>query len=430
MDMNDKGLYSFIVEYQKIREHLNTEYTKPVRDPLWKHIYLSEGLYDIISDPEFQKLTRIRQLGPIFHVYPGATHTRFNHSLGVFHLARKIINTVELKENSIKVSLEGVKAFLCACLLHDIGHFPYAHSLKELPLKSHEHLSGIIILGTSLKKIIKEKVGADPEMVASIVDTSLPDSGSSQITFFRNILSGVLDPDKLDYLNRDAFYCGVPYGMQDIDYIISKMVPHKNSGIAVSEQGLPGIENILFSKYLMYKTVYWHKTVRIATSMIKKAILLGLKNNVISGDNLYFIDDNQFSAMLKKESFKPFRLVESVNSRQLFKTVLETNFINTNKLHTDCLELEERLKIEKSIASDLGLEEDEVIIDIPEPISFEVQVPVIFNDVSVSFTDTETVFQPDVIRRFSSTLRKLRIFMPENKIRDGQQYFGTGKWTL
>ncbi len=430
MDRNVKGLYSFIVEYQKIQEHLNNDYTKPVRDPLWKHIYLSEGLYDIISDPEFQKLTRIRQLGPTFHVYPGATHTRFSHSLGVFHLARKIISTLELRKHSIDVSLEGVKAFLCACLLHDIGHFPYAHSLKELPIKEHEHLSGQIILETGLKKIIKEKVRTDPEMVAAIIDTSISDSGLSQIRFFRNILSGVLDPDKLDYLNRDAFFCGVPYGMQDIDYMISKMVPHENSGIAVTEQGLPGIENILFSKYLMYKTVYWHKTVRIATAMIKKAILLGLKNKIITSDNLYFIDDSQFSAMLKKENFKPFRLVEYVNSRQLYKTVLETNFNNTNKLHAECLDLEKRIEIEKNIAYDLGLEEDQVIIDIPEPISFEVHVPVLYHDFSVSFSETETVFQPDVIRRFSATLRKMRIFMPENRIKDGQEYFGTGKWIL
>ena len=153
-------------------------------------------------------------------------------------------------------------------------------SLKELPLKEHEVLTGEIILSKELYNPIKEELGVPPEMVAAIIDKNLPDGGDEQIVLFRNLLSGVLDPDKLDYLTRDAYFCGVPYGIQDVDFIISRIKPYKKSGLAVDSQGLPAVENLLFSKYLMYKTVYWHKTVRVATAMIKKAIISGLTEEI------------------------------------------------------------------------------------------------------------------------------------------------------
>ena len=107
-------------EAEKILEHLENDYTEPIRDPVWKH--------------------RIRQLGPAALVYPGATHSRRNHSLGVFHIARRMITTLVRKNTDVDITLDGVKAFLCAALLHDIGHYPFAHSLKDLGLIAHETL--------------------------------------------------------------------------------------------------------------------------------------------------------------------------------------------------------------------------------------------------------------------------------------------------
>ena len=222
--------------------HLREDYNDPVRDPLWKNINLSGPLLKLISQRSVQKLARIKQLGPSYLVYPGATHTRLNHSLGVFHIAKRIMETLVSNSTERILSLAGVKAFLCASLLHDLGHFPYAHSLKELPLKEHEVLTGEIILSKELYNPIKEELGVPPEMVAAIIDKNLPDGGDEQIVLFRNLLSGVLDPDKLDYLTRDAYFCGVPYGIQDVDFIISRIKPYKKSGLAVDSQGLPAVE--------------------------------------------------------------------------------------------------------------------------------------------------------------------------------------------
>jgi HD superfamily phosphohydrolase len=119
-------------EKERILDHLENDYTEPIRDPVWKHIYVSRPLLRILALEQFQKLDRIRQLGPAYLVYPGATHTRRSHSLGVFHIARRMITTLVRKNRVVDITLEGVKSFLCAALLHDIGHYPFAHSLKDL----------------------------------------------------------------------------------------------------------------------------------------------------------------------------------------------------------------------------------------------------------------------------------------------------------
>ena len=129
-------------------------------------------------------------------------------------------------------------------------------------------------MGGSLKAILKE-VGISAELCASIIHKGSSGEGA-ELRFYRGILSGVLDPDKLDYLNRDAYYCGVPYGVQDVDFAITRMYPGID-GIEIDSRGIQSVESVLFSKYLMYRSVYWHKEVRSATAMIKKAVARALR---------------------------------------------------------------------------------------------------------------------------------------------------------
>ena len=158
-----------MTESERILQHLENDYTEPVRDPVWKHIYVSRALLRVLEQEQFQKLDRIRQLGVAALVYPGATHTRRSHSLGVFHLARRMIMTLVRRNREVPVTLEGVKAFLCAALLHDIGHYPFAHSLKDLKLEPHESLAAKEILG-AFSAVIRDSVGVEPEAVAAIID--------------------------------------------------------------------------------------------------------------------------------------------------------------------------------------------------------------------------------------------------------------------
>ena len=122
--------------------YLDTSFYHPVRDPVWGSIMLSDGFKSLVSSPVLQKMNRIRQLGPTYLVYPGAVHTRFIHSLGVYHIGYRMIRRLLTFDACPTVTVQDVNAFLAACLLHNLGHFPYTHSLKELPLKKHEALTG------------------------------------------------------------------------------------------------------------------------------------------------------------------------------------------------------------------------------------------------------------------------------------------------
>ncbi|MEW5815698.1 MAG: HD domain-containing protein [Spirochaetota bacterium] len=401
-----------------ILKHLEFDYTEPIRDPLWNNINLSIPLMKIISTPVFQKLSRIKQLGPSYLVYPGATHTRLNHSLGVFHLAKRMIQRLFSFDSCMDLSLEGIKAFLCAALLHDLGHYPYAHSLKELPLQTHEGLTVQIVMSTPVKRLIREALGTLPEMVAAIVDITIDVKENREILFFRNLLSGVLDPDKLDYLNRDAYFCGVPYGMQDIDFIINRIIPWEKRGLAIQIQGLPAVENILFSKYLMYKTVYWHRTVRIATAMIRKAVFFAINEHVIQPSDMYGLDDEEFYQRFSRYDKPPLSYVFEVFNRRLFKALCEVPFDENNTVHCDLTDMTSRNWMETEIAKRVGkslgqpIPGESIIIDIPEPINFEINMPIIDSDRIHAFESSGSVFNNPIIEGFKKSLRKIRIMCP------------------
>ncbi len=421
-------------EKQRILDYLDSEFTEPIRDTLWRNINLTPGMMVLVQHPQFQKLGRIKQLGPAFLVYPGATHTRFIHSLGVFSIAKRIIHSLLHHPNCPALSMEGVKGFLAASLLHDLGHFPFAHSLKELPLKTHETLTAELILNTDLSSILRDRVKTDPQFVAAVIDLSIEAGDNPEILFFRKLLSGVLDPDKLDYLNRDAFFCGVPYGVQDIDFIIDRIEPHPDSGMSINLQGLHAVENMLFSKYLMYRTVYWHRTVRIATAMIKKPLFSAVSEGIIKPEDLYHLDDDDFFSSFSRDDFAYSGIISDVFNRRLFKTVYECDFDQRNSSHQGMTDLSLRLKAEEELLrliapnhSKCGL--NPVIIDIPEPISFEIELPIVIQDNYIPFMESKSVFSIPVVEGFTRSLRMIRVMVPPKLIQEGvsqkiEEFFG------
>lgn len=403
---------------KSIERHLEDDYTEPIRDPLWRNIYLSAGLMKVIDTPVFQKLKKIRQLGPTFHVYPGATHTRFIHSLGVFHTAKMMLKNL-LPHLKGRLSLTEARSFLGACLLHDIGHFPYAHSLKGIGLKEHETLTAELITETSLKTVLRDAVGADPDLTADIVDVRRPDSTKSPfLALFRNLLSGVLDPDKLDYLCRDAFYCGVPYGVQDIGFIFDRFTVLEDTYPALFASGVTAVEHLLFSKYLMYKTVYWHKTVRIATAMVKKIVFENILSGFLSQGDLYLKDDEEFLTMFKTGNLPGGNVIEDLERRKYYKVAYETPFAGESALHRKLENPERRSEAERELARLLSVESRTypVIIDVPEPVSFEAGIPLVENGRSCSFEQSTSVFSKDFASTLSRSLRVIRVLAsPESQ---------------
>ncbi|GAB1481650.1 HD domain-containing protein [Treponema sp.] len=397
---------------ERLRNAIDKDYTEPVRDPLWGHIYLTKELAELCSCEPFIKLTRILQLGPSYIVYPGASHTRAAHSLGVYHLARRLLRLLLERGADAWATERGARSFLAAALLHDIGHFPYAHSLKELPLIDHECLSGKLILSPDLRAKVAA-TGADPDFVAAIVDKALPSSGDRELHFYRKLLSGVLDPDKLDYLNRDARYCGVPYGAQDVDFTLSRLLPNQENGVDIDSRGIPSVEAILFAKYLMYRSVYWHRDVRSATAMVKKAVKSGLEQQIISSGELYGLDDAGLFSLLAARKNPSFKIASDLRSGHLYRNVFELAFDQSR--HTQLADLSKRSDFEHNLADELSkaldhrVDMNELIIDLPEPVSFETGLYVA--DESKSFSESSTVFSKATIASFVRSLRVLRVFV-------------------
>ncbi|MDR2073240.1 MAG: HD domain-containing protein [Spirochaetaceae bacterium] len=392
---------------------LQQGFSVPIRDPLWGHVYLTPELAALTASDPFMRLTRMFQLGPAYCVYPGATHTRASHSIGVYYLSRRLL--INLCERGASwLNPQGALSFLCAALLHDLGHFPYAHSLKELPLTEHEKLGAGSIMTEPLKSLIA-KTGADPALTAAIVDKTGDDRGSLELRFFRGLLSGVLDPDKLDYLNRDARYCGVPYGAQDVDFIYSRLFPHRERGIEIDSRGIPSVESILFSKYLMYRTVYWHRQIRSATAMIKKALLPGLAKKVIVPEDLYGLDDQGLFAMMAGKNFAPFSLAGRVRDGKLFTEAASFPFDRAKhgglrNIKNRSLQ-EEALAAETSRATGKPISSESLIIDLGEEISFETDLFV--RDEGLSFGESSSAFKKSILETFVNSLQMVRIFTAE-----------------
>jgi hypothetical protein len=398
---------------ETVQAALTEGFTVPVRDVLWGHIYFTPALAALTDSAPFMRLHRILQLGPVFRVYPGATHTRASHSIGVYHLGRRLLQNLAERGAADWLSGEGVRSFLCACLLHDLGHFPYTHSLKELPLRPHEALTGDIILAEPIKSLVGA-CGANPELTAAIVDRELA-GGGNELLFYRKLLSGCLDPDKQDYLNRDARYCGVPYGTQDVDFILSRLVPHIERGVDIDSRLIPNVEAVLFSKYLMYRTIYWHRQVRAATSMIKKALLKSLESGIIAGEELYNLDDQGLFTLLrgKISGANPYFPPESLwNDGRLFVLAAEIPFIEAD--HACLGNIHNRSRYEEQLAVELcsagiPLAADDLIIDVPEPVSFETGLYVL--DEQRYFGESSSAFKTETLNLFVKTLYSIRIFV-------------------
>jgi HD superfamily phosphohydrolase len=392
---------------KSIEASLTEDYTHPVRDVLWGHIYMTEEQAELTVCAPFIRLCRIFQLGPVYLTYPGATHTRASHSIGVYHLGRRLLLNLAERGASEWLTPEGVKSFLAACLLHDLGHFPYTHSLKELSLASHEKLTGEIILKEPVKSLVGN-TGADPRLTAAIIDKEMHGS-EPELLFYRKLLSGALDPDKLDYLNRDARYCGVPYGSQDVDFILSKISPNKERGADIDSRLIPNVEALLFSKYMMYRTVYWHHQVRAATAMVKKALINGLEDGQITGEDLYDLDDTGLFTILGGENGNP--LIESVKEGRIFATAAEIS-VNQVKI-SGIKDISARSRLEEQLAAELckagiQLTKNELIIDIPEPVSFETGLFVLDED--RIFSESSSAFKTETVNSFIKTLYTVRIF--------------------
>lgn len=262
---------------------ISSEYNKKkiINDPVYGFISLpNDILFDIIEHPYYQRLRRIKQLGMSHLVYPGALHTRFHHALGATHLMSKAIHVLRRKGNEISENEE--TAVLIAILLHDIGHGPFSHTLEHEIVKgvSHEEISLCFMKRLSLE------FDGKLDLAIQIFTNNYPK------TFLHQLVSGQLDMDRMDYLNRDSFYTGVSEGVIGSDRII-EMLNVNNNELVVEQKGVYSVEKFLVARRLMYWQVYMHKTV-VASEVMLSSVLRRAKYLTKEGTKLFASPAFQF----------------------------------------------------------------------------------------------------------------------------------------
>lgn len=237
---------------------------KVFKDPVHRYVHVRDQvIWDLVKTPEFQRLRRIKQLGTLYLAFHSAEHSRFNHSLGVYEIVRRMTeNFKEYKEWNEDDRLLA----LAAALLHDLGHGPFSHCFEEIFHTDHEEYTRRIILGdTGVNKVLKSVSPEFPREVAQVIDKT---HGNKLVI---SMISSQIDADRMDYLQRDSYYTGVSYGNFDMERILRVMRPSKDE-VIIKESGMHAVEDYLMSRYQMYWQVYFHPVSRGGEVLLNLAL--------------------------------------------------------------------------------------------------------------------------------------------------------------
>ena len=365
---------------------------KIIHDTVHGSIKLKGLFLELLETPQVQRLHGIHQLGLAYLVFPGANHTRLEHSIGTAHVAGRLADSLEL-------SAEEKTLVKASAMLHDIGHSPYSHTL-EMAIhgkmkRDHMDITKDIITGkkgisvegeqeNTISKLL-ERYGLDPNEVAELISGKLADNSTTTLEDFHthdnqmifndkmylpHIIHGSIDSDQIDYLLRDSFYTGVAHGQIDIDRLI-QTVEIFNNDLVVHKRGVPAVEGMLVARALMYTSVYYHKTVRIAELMMARAVEL-LDEPL---DDLNDMIDYELMAKLNNAGVLQRDIVSMLKYRKLFKrafTIIKGKADdNTMEVIRNLRKPENRRRAESDICARAGIPNGYTIIDVPE---FELEI--------------------------------------------------------
>ena len=229
----------------------------------------------LLDLPELRRLTRISQLGLVALVYPGAVHSRFEHSLGVYRLALEFLKRLRGDPRfAAAVGEHDAAAFVVAALVHDVGHWAFCHPLEDMGLAGlprHESLVHGLLVDGEAGRVLEQQWHIDPARVAALINGTADDTAG---LLLHSLLSGPIDVDKMDYLARDSLHAGVPYGRHfDQERLLSSLcLDADGTSLAITEKGRTAAELMVFARYVMFSEVYWHHAVRAATAMLQRGV--------------------------------------------------------------------------------------------------------------------------------------------------------------
>jgi hypothetical protein len=349
-----------------------------VRVPPGVTVPLTGRVRRLIDTSEMRRLARVSQLGLVALVYPGAVHSRLEHSLGVYRLALAFLARLRHEPRFVAIVDEhDAAAFVVAALVHDIGHWPFCHAIEDVGLTSFPRHEGRVLPVLSQGEpaaVLADAFGLRPERVASLITGTAADPAGR---ILHSLLSGPVDVDKMDYLGRDSLHAGVPYGRHfDEERLLASLCLDRDAtALAITDKGKTAAELMVFARYVMFSEVYWHHAVRSATAMLQRAIWL--LDGRIDPLRLILQDDHGFIATVREAAAgtPAAPLVEGLfgSHRQLFKRVVSCDALGHRELHAalagrdyaDKVAIAARLAAAVGRATGATINADELLIDAP-----------------------------------------------------------------
>jgi HD superfamily phosphohydrolase len=388
---------------------------------------LTERVRDLIDCPEFRRLSGIPQLGLVSLVYPAATHSRFEHSLGVYRLGLLFLRHLSHNERFAEaISREQAELFIVAALLHDIGHWPFCHPIEDIRLDGvprHEEFAASFLLDGELGNCIEKDWGIKPRAVLALLSGEASNPAESVLS---SMLSGPIDIDKLDYLMRDSFHAGVPYGRNyDQGRLIGSLCLNEaGDGLAITQKGKTAAEMMVFARYVMFSEVYWHHGVRAATAMLQRAFYLLYRD--IARDEVFRLSQDGMVTQMRNVARQPEarELLDGLfgHRRVLYKRLAQFSFYESPEVYEQvarrsydwlvgCSD-----ELARALSSRTGgeIHGHEVLIDAP-PVEKEVEFKIdVFDQKKNSYRPLEEV--SPVVRtlaheQFDDFVKRVRVFI-------------------
>jgi len=360
-----------------------------VRIPHQLDVPFTPRVRSLVDTAEFQRLRQITQLGLAARIYPGATHTRFEHALGVFHNALQYLWQLGKDQRfAAAVGPHQAEVLMIAALLHDLGHWPFCHPIEDMGLADlppHEQFAAQFLSpDRELGQVLRSEWKIEPD---EVLDVLVARTDSPTLRLMRSILSGPIDIDKMDYLERDSLHAGVPYG-RNFDrarLIQSLLVNERGDGLAISSKGKTAAELMVFARYVMFSEVYWHHAVRSATCMFARSFYELHKS--LNLNRLF--QQSEFDVIRQLRDVAAGTTVAGLleglfgAKRRLHKRVLELSFYQTPELYSriagkpyaELLDVAGRLTARIASELSVSIQPTDVLIDAP-PIHKEVEFKV------------------------------------------------------
>jgi len=340
-------------------------YWGEIKDPVHGYVYITEAEKEITDSYPVQRLRRLRQLAGAEYVYPGANHTRFEHSIGVMYLAGKVAENPNISQ---VISEEEAEAVRIAGLLHDVGHGPFSHVFEHLLTKklnkTHEDITAWIIKHSELKDLLG-RLGYKAEDIAELAVGSLSMGGKA---FLNQIIRSSIDVDKLDFVVRDTYHTGAEYGFVDVFRLIHTF-DVLDGNLAVDMGALSTLESFIIARIESFKSIYFHRVGRAAQIMLATALEradeeLGL-SSFKTPEEYLAMDDYTVWAMLKNCK-KSSPIIKNLERRRMLKCAYEQTFYVKDKTVSNIFSAEEfRNQIRHKIAKDAKVDAEAIIIDVP-----------------------------------------------------------------